>query len=108
MLELLLIELALGAGGFLVAACVIVMRRRRRRSTEQAWMPVTESQVSDVAEPVPGSDEPATEADEQQVAAGAPTCSERVVSYYAEADRPMAEYLAARGWTDNPLKHDPG
>lgn len=151
MLELLMIELALGAPGILVAAFVIVMRRRR--SSDQPGLPVAErrgsatksadeetaqreaadvpglshdtverdlganvpvkpeqpaqSQVGGVADPGLGSIGPDTEPDEQHVTAGAVPCTERIVSYYAEADRPMAEYLAARGWTEQPGTHDP-
>ena len=34
--------------------------------------------------------------------------SERIAGYYDAADRPMADYLAARGWTGEPETHDPG
>ena len=151
MLELLLIELALGAAVIMVVACVMVMRRRR--SSDQPRMPVTErrgavaelpgagvsqrgiadvpgfghdtgerdlganvpaepeqaaeSQASGMADPEPGPNGSGTEPDEQQTAAGAVTSSERIASYYDEADRPMADYLAARGWTKEPGTHDP-
>ena len=67
-----------------------------------------ESQISVVADPGPGPYESAAEPDEQQAAAGAVTKSERVGSYYDQADQPMAAYLAAQGWTDGPGTHDPG
>jgi hypothetical protein len=37
-----------------------------------------------------------------QPAAGAATASDRIGSYYDEADRAMADYLAAMGWTEEP------
>ena len=40
--------------------------------------------------------------DRQQATAGAVTTSEQMASYYAQADRPMADYLAALGWTQQP------
>jgi hypothetical protein len=123
MLQLLLIELALGGPGILVAASVIVMYRRRSR--DQPWMPVTE-RYGAAAEPADGETAQREAAgvpglshdieardlgapvDEQRAAAGAVTIGERIASYYAEADRPMAEYLAARGWTGKPGRHGPG
>lgn len=151
MLKLLLIELALGAPGIMVAASVMVMRRRR--SSVQPRMPVTErrravaelsdegmaqretadvpgpshgtverglganvpaepeqaaeSQGSRVAGPEPGPSGPGTGPDGQQAAADAVTSSARIASYYEEADRPMADYLAARGWTGEPGTHAP-
>lgn len=67
-----------------------------------------ESQISGVADPEPGPYESAAEPDERQAAAGAVTNSERIGSYYGQADRPMAAYLAAQGWTEEPGTHDPG
>jgi hypothetical protein len=58
-----------------------------------------ESQVREAATPQPGPNEPAADPDGQQAAAGAATSAERIASYYDEADRPMAGYLAALGWT---------
>jgi hypothetical protein len=63
-----------------------------------------ESLVSGVADPEPGSHGLGTEPDEPQAAAGAVTIGERVGGYYEEADRPVADYLAARGWTEEPGK----
>jgi hypothetical protein len=37
-----------------------------------------------------------------QSATGAATASDRIGSYYDEADRAMADYLAAMGWTGEP------
>ncbi len=152
MLKLLLIELALGAPGIMVAASVVMMRRHR--SSDQPRMPVTqrrgavaepadggmaqretsdvpgpghdtverdlganmpaepeqaaESQGSGVAGPETGPHGPGAEPDGQQAAADAATSTERIASYYEQADRPMADYLAARGWTGEPGTHDPG
>jgi hypothetical protein len=57
-----------------------------------------ESQVG-VADPDLGSNGLGTGPDEPQAAAGAVTISEQIGGYYEEADRPVADYLAARGWT---------
>jgi hypothetical protein len=51
-------------------------------------------------EPDLGSTGPGTELDEPPAAAGAVTMSERIGAYYEEAGRPVADYLAARGWTE--------
>jgi hypothetical protein len=59
-----------------------------------------ESKVSGVTATDHGSDGLGAEPDEPQAAAGAVTFSERIVGYYEEADRPVAGYLAARGWTE--------
>jgi hypothetical protein len=40
--------------------------------------------------------------DRQQPSARAATPSERIASYYDQADQPIADYLAARGWTQQP------
>ena len=56
--------------------------------------------VSGVADPDPGSTGLGTEPDEPPAAAGAVTMSERIGAYYEQADRPVADYLAARGWTE--------
>jgi hypothetical protein len=66
-----------------------------------------ESQVSPVAHAEPGSRGSGVEPDGQRAAAGAVTCGERIASYYDEADRQMADYLAARGWTGEPGADDP-
>ena len=57
-----------------------------------------ESQVSGAADPSPGSNGLGTEPDEPQAAAGAVTISERMGIYFEQADRPVADYLAVRGW----------
>jgi len=73
--------------------------------------PAAESPVSGVADPDLGSTGPGaepdlgstglgTEPDEPPAAAGAVTMSERIGAYYEAADRPVADYLAARGWTE--------
>jgi hypothetical protein len=73
---------------------------------EQA--PAAEAQVCGAGDPGPDLNEPSTEPDEQQVAAGTVTMSERIASYYDEADRPMAGYLAARGWPEDLGTPGPG
>jgi hypothetical protein len=67
-----------------------------------------ESPINGVVGPEPGPNGPGAEPEEQQAAAGAVTSSERIASYYDEADRPMSDYLAARGWTEEPGTHDRG
>jgi hypothetical protein len=44
----------------------------------------------------------------QQAAAGDAAASDPIGSYYDEADRAMSDYLAARGWTDEPGTHRTG
>jgi len=135
MLELLLIDLAVCAAVIMVAASVMVMRWRWR--SDQPRMPVRgrRGAVAELADEgiaqretavVPGfshdivardlgakvSAEP-EQAAESQVSGvadsvGAVTSRERIGSYYDEADRPMADYLAARGWIEQPGTHDPG
>ena len=57
---------------------------------------------------VPDQDRPEAEtgaapaASNGQSAGGAATASDRIGSYYDEADRAMADYLAAMGWTEEP------
>ena len=41
---------------------------------------------------------------EPTAAAGAVTISERIGGYYEEAERSVADYLTARGWTEDPGK----
>ena len=63
-----------------------------------------ESQASGAADPELSSKGPGTVPDEPMVAAGAATMGERIGAFYEEADRPVADYLAARGWTGEPGK----
>ena len=69
---------------------------------------VAESQVSRVAGPQPDSNGPGSGPDERHAAADGVTGIGQIISYYDEADRPMADYLAAMGWTEGPGTHDPG
>ncbi len=75
-----------------------------------------DGQRAPAAEP-DGQRAPAAEPDGQraspaepdgQAAAGAITSSQRIGSYYDEADQPIADYLAAHGWTEEPGTHDRG
>jgi hypothetical protein len=61
--------------------------------------PAAESQLSGVAEAEPGSDRPGAEADQRQAGAEVITVGERIARFYEEADRPVADFLMARGWT---------
>jgi hypothetical protein len=81
-----------------------------------------EAQISEVADPDPGSrglstepeepeepEEPGEpeepeepeEPDEPKAPGGAVTICERISGYYQDADLPVADYLAARGWTED-------
>ena len=64
-------------------------------------------QVSGVAAPVPSPNGSAAKPDGQQDGAGAVTSSGQIGSYYQGADRPIADYLSARGWPEEPGTHDP-
>ena len=48
----------------------------------------------------PGPADPGDEPDKQ--ATGPPTSSEKISSYYDDADRTMSDYLAERGWPKEP------
>jgi hypothetical protein len=142
MLELLVIDGALGAALIMVAAFVMVRRWRHSRGqrpmtgSERRWAAAAQagdgivrrataivpgfsddtarpdlaghvlagppqaeqSRVSGLTGPEPGSGRPGSEPDGQQEAASAVIWSERISSYYDEADQPMADYLAALGW----------
>ena len=57
--------------------------------------------------PEPEPDGPAPEPDGHPVAAGEVTSSGQIGSYYAGADRPIADYLAELGWAEEPGPRDP-
>jgi hypothetical protein len=69
-------------------------------------------QVSGVADAEPGSNRPGAQADQQQAGAEVITVSERIARFYEEADRPVADFLMALGWTGapdaGPLKRNAG
>ena len=50
--------------------------------------------------PQPGPVKPAGEPDRQ--ATGPLTSTEKIGTYYAEADQAMSDYLAERGWPKDP------
>jgi len=57
------------------------------------------------AEPVgprAGQVEPRADPSGRPAVAGAATPSDRISSYYDEADQPMSDYLAAMGWAEEP------
>jgi hypothetical protein len=60
--------------------------------------------VSGVADAGLGSHGLGAEPDEPPAAAGAVTAGERIDACYEEAGRPVARYLAARGWTQEQMK----
>ena len=128
--ELLLTELTICAAVIVVAAAAMVMLRLRGR--DQSRLPV-EGRCGTVAElfdgrmpgreaaDLPGLSHDTTEQDPgttvpagpEQAAvipvsevAGAVTLSEQIDGYYEEAERYMADYLAARGWTEE--QRNPG
>lgn len=59
-----------------------------------------ETPAGGVADADLGSHGPATEPREPPAAAGAVTFSERIDGYYEEAERSVADYLAAHGWAE--------
>jgi hypothetical protein len=46
--------------------------------------------------------QPGAQREDRQPPARAATPGERIASYYDQADQPIADYLAARGWTEPP------
>ena len=76
---------------------------RGQRDVRQA-----EPQANGATGPAHDPDRPATRPDAPQAApngkpaAAGPAVSDRIGSYYDEADRAMADYLAAMGWTEEP------
>jgi hypothetical protein len=64
------------------------------------------SQARPVAGAAPDPRGPGAWPNGQQATAGAVTTSEQIASYYDQADRPMADYLAALGWAQQP-PHSP-
>jgi hypothetical protein len=61
------------------------------------------AQASEVAAADPGANGSAAEPDR----AGPVTSNEPIGSYYDGADRAIADYLAERGWPQEPETHDP-
>ncbi len=120
MLKVLLIDVALCAALIMVAGLIVI--RRWRRSSGQPSTPASgrgaaaeragkamaprETAIvpgfSDTVQPDPGAYWPGAQPDGQQAAARAVTTSEQIASYYDQADRPMAGYLTALGWTQQP------
>jgi len=76
---------------------------RGQRDVRQA-----EPQANGATGPAHDPDRPGTGPDPPQAApngkpaAAGPAVSDRIGSYYDEADRAMADYLAAMGWTEEP------
>ncbi len=64
--------------------------------------PAQEPQTSAVTGLEPGSNGQGPPANGRAAAAEPVTASDPIGSYYDEADRPMSDYLAARGWTGEP------
>jgi hypothetical protein len=58
--------------------------------------------AAQLAGPSAGPYRPGMQREERQPPARAATPSERIASYYDQADQPIADYLAARGWTQPP------
>ncbi len=64
--------------------------------------PAAEPQAGAVTDPEPGSNGPGPSPNGRAATAEPVTTSDPIGSYYAEADRPMSDYLAALGWTEEP------
>jgi hypothetical protein len=60
--------------------------------------PTASPQATQMPRPTARPHRPAAQRDDRQ----APTSSERILSYYDQADQPIAGYLAALGWTRQP------
>jgi hypothetical protein len=60
------------------------------------------SQAGPAAGPQPDRHGPGPPPTGQQATARAVTTSEQIASYYDQADKPMADYLTALGWTHQP------
>jgi hypothetical protein len=60
------------------------------------------SQAGPAAGPQPDPRGPGPQPNGQQATARAVTTSEQIASYYDQADEPMADYLTALGWTQQP------
>jgi hypothetical protein len=69
---------------------------RMSAAPEQA----AESRISGATATDHGSDGLGTEPDEPRAIAGTVTLSDRIASFYEEADQPVVGYLSARGWTE--------
>jgi hypothetical protein len=64
--------------------------------------PAAPPQATRLADPKARPHRPGAQRDDRQAPTRAATPSERIASYYDQADQPIAEYLAARGWTPQP------
>jgi SAM-dependent methyltransferase len=68
--------------------------------------PAAPPQAAEKANPKARPHRPAAQRDDRQTPSRAATPSEQIVSYYDQADQPIAAYLAALGWTQQ-LPHPP-
>lgn len=75
------------------------------RAPSQA-MEAAPSQAMEMADPKARPRRPGAQRDDRQAPTAAPTKaatpSEQIVSYYDQADQPIADYLAALGWSQHP------
>ena len=60
------------------------------------------SQAGPAASPRPDPPSPAPSPNGRQATAGGVTTGEQISGYYDQADKPMADYLAALGWARQP------
>jgi hypothetical protein len=64
--------------------------------------PAAPPQATEVADPKTRPYRPGTQRDDRPAPTKAATPSERIASYYDQADQQIADYLAALGWTHQP------
>lgn len=64
--------------------------------------PTAPPRGTQMADPKARPHRPGAQRDNRQGRARAATPSERIASYYDQADQPIADYLAALGWTQQP------
>ena len=61
--------------------------------------PAAPPPAREMADPKARPHQPGAQRDGQQTPTGTATPSEQIASYYDQADQPIADYLAALGWT---------
>jgi hypothetical protein len=69
--------------------------------------PAPPPQATQLANPEARPHRPATPRNDRQSPTRAATSSQRIASYYDHADQPIADYLAALGWTRQAAHADP-
>ena len=64
--------------------------------------PAAPPRATQMADPKARPHQPGVQRDGRRALTRAATPSERIASYYDQADQPIADYLAALGWTQRP------